>query len=434
MNRKTALVLGGGGSRGSYEMGVWQALREMGTEIDIVTGTSIGAINGAMVVQGEYEAAAALWNTIETAQVIDIPVKETDMLKQKVLQTYQSFAINFVKDGGTDTAPLKRTLQTVVNEDKIRSSVMDYGLVTIEMDTGIPHELFKEDIPNGKMIDYIVASASIYPAFQPHEIDKVRYLDGAYYDNLPVKMALEKGATDIIAVDLGAFGVVKKEVLALADRATYIRSYWNLGPTLVFDFSTMQHNMRLGYLDALKAFHAYEGCAFTFIHGFCKEAAGLFTKLLPLEALLEKGSGGFVLDQLFLAQLTKIYEDHGISEPGNEEIALVCAEAAGEIFGMDNEIIYSFEIWQKQLQKRVSEAMLTVPEAKGPVNLLGMLAENAKMLSSRQLRAIAAAQLITETLETPDYQPSAASLTVLPEAFLAGTYLAAAIPDCPCKY
>ncbi|MBQ6088299.1 MAG: patatin-like phospholipase family protein, partial [Firmicutes bacterium] len=48
-NKKTALVLGGGGSRGAYQIGVWQALKELGIRIDMVYGTSVGAINAAMV-------------------------------------------------------------------------------------------------------------------------------------------------------------------------------------------------------------------------------------------------------------------------------------------------------------------------------------------------------------------------------------------------
>ena len=51
--RRTALVLSGGGSRGAYQCGVWQALSELGIKIDIVVGVSVGAINGAMVVQGD---------------------------------------------------------------------------------------------------------------------------------------------------------------------------------------------------------------------------------------------------------------------------------------------------------------------------------------------------------------------------------------------
>ena len=58
--KKTALVLSGGGARGAYETGVWQALTELGIKIDIITGTSVGAINAAMVAQDELELAGRL--------------------------------------------------------------------------------------------------------------------------------------------------------------------------------------------------------------------------------------------------------------------------------------------------------------------------------------------------------------------------------------
>ena len=48
------LVLGGGGSRGAYEIGVWRAARELKIDFDVVTGTSIGALNGALVVPVSY--------------------------------------------------------------------------------------------------------------------------------------------------------------------------------------------------------------------------------------------------------------------------------------------------------------------------------------------------------------------------------------------
>ena len=51
------LVLGGGGARGSYEIGVWKALKELGIPIIGVAGTSVGALNGAIIVQNEYEKA-----------------------------------------------------------------------------------------------------------------------------------------------------------------------------------------------------------------------------------------------------------------------------------------------------------------------------------------------------------------------------------------
>ena len=52
---KTAIVLAGGGSRGAYQIGVWKALREMGIDYQLVTGTSVGALNGVLMVQQEYD-------------------------------------------------------------------------------------------------------------------------------------------------------------------------------------------------------------------------------------------------------------------------------------------------------------------------------------------------------------------------------------------
>ena len=76
---KTGLVLGGGGSRGSYQIGVWKALREAGIVPDIITGTSVGALNGALMVQNSYEKAVALWETLTTTSVFDFP-KEPNFL------------------------------------------------------------------------------------------------------------------------------------------------------------------------------------------------------------------------------------------------------------------------------------------------------------------------------------------------------------------
>ena len=66
------LVLEGGGAKGSYQIGACKALLEMGVEIGAVAGTSIGALNGAMIVQGELEKAYELWYNISPSQVFDI--------------------------------------------------------------------------------------------------------------------------------------------------------------------------------------------------------------------------------------------------------------------------------------------------------------------------------------------------------------------------
>ena len=55
-------MLSGGGTKGAYEIGVWRALRELSVDYQIVTGTSIGSINGAMMAMGDYEKAYQVWN------------------------------------------------------------------------------------------------------------------------------------------------------------------------------------------------------------------------------------------------------------------------------------------------------------------------------------------------------------------------------------
>ena len=57
---KRAIVLSGGGGKGAYQIGVWKALRKKKIHYDIVTGTSVGALNGALMTQKEYHKAVLL--------------------------------------------------------------------------------------------------------------------------------------------------------------------------------------------------------------------------------------------------------------------------------------------------------------------------------------------------------------------------------------
>lgn len=240
---KTALVLGGGGSRGAYEIGVWQALREMDIHIDIITGTSVGAINGAMIAQNAFDLSVTLWQELQTDMVFDVGV---------------------LKKGD---GPLKSLLNQYIDETTVRNNRVDYGLVTLELPALTPRYLFKEDIPKGKLVDFILASASLFPALKFQDIDNIKYVDGGYYDNLPVEMALKKGAVHVVAVDLETAGAVRKEPLKEADHLVLIRSKWDLGNILVFDGANSTRIIRLGYLDTLKAFGFYDGGYYCFPKG-----------------------------------------------------------------------------------------------------------------------------------------------------------------------
>ena len=265
--KKVALVLGGGGSRGAYEAGVWQALTELGIEIDIVTGCSVGAINAAMVVQGNVELTAQLWRELETHMIFDVPEGSQPI----------EYAREIVFNHGAGTSGLKGLLTKYIDEDVVRNSPMVYGIPVVSLPTFDAHYLYKEDIPSGKMVDFIIASASAFPAIHSCEIDGVDYIDGGYADEIPVEMAVKKGATHVIAVNLKGMGVVRHETLEKAPNLVYIEPKWDLGNILIFDKANSKRILRLGYLDAMKALGLIDGTYFSF-------AKGTFPKTILKEA------------------------------------------------------------------------------------------------------------------------------------------------------
>ncbi|MFA6939864.1 MAG: patatin-like phospholipase family protein, partial [Clostridiaceae bacterium] len=70
--KEYGLVLAGGGAKGGYEIGVYKSLIKNNINIKAVAGASVGALNGAMIVQGDYEKAAELWKNINVQNVINL--------------------------------------------------------------------------------------------------------------------------------------------------------------------------------------------------------------------------------------------------------------------------------------------------------------------------------------------------------------------------
>ncbi len=258
---KTALVLGGGGSRGAYEIGVWKALKKLNISIDMAVGTSVGAINAAMAVQNDLRISEKLWKLLETDMVFD--VKTSGIPAEDTL----AYAKEIVAHGGAGTSGLASILGRYIKEDKIRRSPMDFGLVITEFPSFEGRFLYKDDIPQGRLIDYIMASASCFPAVRKFVIDDNKFIDGGYKDNLPIGMALHKNATRIIAVDLGAAGMIRYSSIRKAKETTdfhLIKSSLSLGNFLVFDKLNTSRIMRLGYLETMRHFGKYDGIKYTF--------------------------------------------------------------------------------------------------------------------------------------------------------------------------
>lgn len=256
------LVLEGGGARGAYHIGVYKAILEEGIEIGGITGTSIGALNGAMIVQGDYEKCYELWQNLSYSMLIDDTEYEIERLKEfkfdkEDLLILSNYLKNLISDRGLDIKPFKRMLDTYIDEDKIRKSPLDFGIVTINLTDLKSVEIFKEDIPQGEIKDYLLAS-SYLPVFKTEKLGGKKYLDGGFFDNLPFRMLKKKGYNDLIIVRTHAKGFVRKVNIDKVN-AIIISPTEDLGRTLTLDSTRARKTLELGYYDGLRAFRQLKG-------------------------------------------------------------------------------------------------------------------------------------------------------------------------------
>ncbi len=346
---KLGLVLSGGGSKGAYEIGVYKALKKLHKNIDIVTGTSIGAINGLFIVQKDLRGALKLWKNISFKTIYDedsFPIMEDE----KLSKIYMQYAKSFINEGGLDIYKMKSLFDKSFKPYKFYNSNIDYGLVTYNISQNKPVLKIKEELPKENIKDYVLASASCYPAFKPYLIDGEMYIDGGYYDNLPINLAIDLGATEIIAVDLRAIGF-KKNVKNKAVDITYIVPRNKIGSFLVFDKNQAKKSIKLGYNDTMKTFGKLEGNYFTFkkynlIKNYNKYAENFEEKLKEIF----KVSDNKILNKIFETDIFKgILNNKTLYNNFNNLI-----ETAGKIFNFDESTIYNIYSYNKGLLTALS--------------------------------------------------------------------------------
>jgi len=287
---KLGLVLDGGGARGAYQIGALRAMKEKGYQFDGVVGTSIGALNGAMLCQDELSLAQSLWEKLDYKNVfayedelyesyealLRLDVKSVDFLK------LANSVVRIIKDGGLDNEPMKAMIHKHLDEGLIRKCGCDFGLVTVNVTDMKAEELFIEDIPEGKLEDYILASAYV-PVFKKRTFNGKNFLDGGFYDNSPVNMLLERGYKKIVVIKLGGLLGIQRSYEASDANIFFIEPRESLGDLLEFDVKRIRYNIQLGYFDALKRLDDLAGTKY-------------YIKQLPKE-------------QYFIEQLTHIQKE-----------------------------------------------------------------------------------------------------------------------------
>lgn len=263
-NVKQALVLSGGGAKGAYETGCIKALQELNFDFDIVTGTSIGAFNGLLVAQQDYDKLYHLWDTLSIEMVLKDPIHFDLSIESLMKNTslIKPFVKSFMNNKGADNEPLKQLVRGLFDGQKAKNSPIRYGCCTVQFPQLKPVEISIDDMTVDNIIEYAIASASCFPAFPVHYIDKQGYIDGGYYDNLPIHLAFQMGATQIIAIELNQEAT--HSYLLNRDNIQFIRPSRPLGGFLDFNRDILDWRIRLGYLDTMKTFHKLKGYQFAF--------------------------------------------------------------------------------------------------------------------------------------------------------------------------
>ena len=274
------LVLQGGGALGSYQAGAYQALCRSGFEPDWIAGISIGAINAAIIAGNEpakrVDRLKEFWEMV-SSPVPWVPVTNGDRERSLFNETSAAFIATFGARGffaprvppaplwpkGSpesqsyyDTSPLRRTLERLVDFDRINDLKCRLSVGAVGVTTGNFRYFDNVEFSRiGKRIgpEHIMASGALPPGFPSVVIDGEHYWDGGIASNTPLDYVLDAETTNdllVFQVDLfSARGPLPRTLLEAAEREKDIR--FSSRTRMTTDKNRQLHNARKALRDLI---------------------------------------------------------------------------------------------------------------------------------------------------------------------------------------
>lgn len=260
---KNGLVLGGGGSRGSYTMGVLSELIDQKMTFDIVTGISIGALVGAVYTQQKYGNLKAWIDHFTPQSVVTNTMKFPNAHLDKSFSPdqFNEFITEYQKDGPS-VAPLKKTFLEIFDWESFKNSPIDYACIAANLTKNEKAVFYKKDMTKDDVVDCICASAAYFPAFSFVELNGNIYADGGYLDTTLGDTALEMGANDLYVVALKNPG--EKVLYDKEHTKMLFRPILKLKYFLDFETDDLLTQIAQGRLEAKKFLNLAPGYIYTF--------------------------------------------------------------------------------------------------------------------------------------------------------------------------
>lgn len=246
---KRVLVLQGGGALGSYQAGVFEAFHNRGYGIDWIAGISIGAINAALIAgnppEKRIERLREFWLQV-TSGVLGFPLVDGDMPRAAFNEASAALSAAFGVTGFFsprapgplfyppgrpealslyDTAPLRETLERLVDFDRINAGETRFSVGAVNIRTG--NFTYFDNARQVIGPEHVMASGALPPGFPPVEIDGEFYWDGGLVSNTPLEYVLdEQDGHDLVILQVDLFssrGRMPRNLLEAAEREKDIR-------------------------------------------------------------------------------------------------------------------------------------------------------------------------------------------------------------------
>lgn len=273
LTKEYGIVLEGGGAKGAYQIGAWEALREAGVKIKGIAGTSVGALNGALMCMGDYENARAVWENISYSKVMDVDDNWMSQFMQGTLGMAEFFEGTFktMKDGGMDITPLKKLIAEHVDAQKILDSPIEFYILTFCMDDMKELDIDVKTLEPSMIPDLLLASAYIFPLFKNERMYGKMFIDGGVINNVPLGSLTERGYEDIIMLRI--FGIGREKKVKVTENTTIhsVEPRVDLGNIIDFDAEKSKLHMRTGYYDAMRMIYGLSGSIYYIDEDFPEE-------------------------------------------------------------------------------------------------------------------------------------------------------------------
>lgn len=195
--RPLAFVFGGGGSLGAIQVGQLEALQETGLQPDIVVGTSIGSLNGAITAEdprGASHKLANIWPTVTEQDVAPGGIN-------RAITAFRPNRTNLVSHDG-----VVKMIETHLQARRFRDLEVPFGAVTFNAHTNLITTM-----TSGALEPALVASCSIPGVFPPVRYDDMLLYDGGMGANVPIRQAIAMGAKSLIIFDCMFPGTAYRE-------------------------------------------------------------------------------------------------------------------------------------------------------------------------------------------------------------------------------